>query len=168
MNIQPAVYNPVIPQGVTVRLRFRSVSPSVPATYTNGKWIDDATGLELDPSLVVANDLTGKEVRAAVRRRHSEPTPAISFTEASGNVFLDPLTGIYGIDFKPAATSALNSATAASHQKSPEFDYVVDEAGAVVLRASKWVYDIEIFDPVTGEVSRPINGLITLTAEVTR
>lgn len=167
MNIQPIVYNPVIPQGVTFPMHFRGLTSSVPASFVNGKWIDDATGLQVAPSLLVPTDLTGKKIRGAMRKRHSEPLAAIEFSEDNGNVTLDPATGIYGINITPEATSALNKPDSPSHRKSPEEPYLL--SGAVtVLRCSYWVYDIEIFDPVTGEVFRPVNGLITLTAEVTR
>lgn len=159
MNILPALVNLTVAQGTTYRARFRSVSPSVPASFVNGVWIDKATGLPLDPSLVVPANLTGKSIRGAMRKKHADALPLIAFNETSNNVFLDAATGIYGIDFTPALTSPL---------KATDIDFATDETGVVILRASKYVFDIEIFDAVTGEVTRPINGQITLTAEVSK
>ena len=159
MNILPAIINLTVAQGTTYRARFRSVSPSVPASFINGIWIDTATGLQLDPALVVPTNLTGKSVRGAMRKKHSDAEAAITFNEANNNVFIDPATSIYGIDFTPALTTPL---------KATDLEIATDDDGAVILRASKFVYDIEIFDVVTGEVTRPVNGQVTLTAEVTK
>ncbi|MDO8742027.1 MAG: hypothetical protein Q7J45_00620 [bacterium] len=162
MNILPANIKLIVAQGTTYRARFRPVSPSVPASYINGVWISTATGLPLNPSQVVPADLTGKGVRAAMRKNHNDATPAIAFNADNGNVFIDadPTTGLFGFDFTPETTSPL---------KATDEVYLTDpEDGSVISRCTKYVYDAEIFDLVTGEVTRPVSGQVVLIAEVTR
>lgn len=161
MNILPANIKLIVAQGTTYRARFRPVSPAVPAAFVNDQWISTATGLPLDPSQVVPADLTGKGVRAAMRKNHTDANPAIAFNADNGNVFIDPdpTTGLFGFDFTPATTSPL---------KATDEIYLSDDEGSVISRCTKYVYDVEIFDLVTGEVTRPVSGQVILIAEVTR
>lgn len=86
-------------------------------------------------------DLTGATVRAQLRRAFSDPAPAISCTSEDGSAFLSAGTGFFGFDLTPAATSA--------------------------IAAAKYFYDIEVTLP-SGDVTRAMQGTITLTPEVTK
>jgi hypothetical protein len=88
----------------------------------------------------VVLDITGATVRGAIKKSHNTTSVVLSFTQANANVYLNAATGFFGIDFKSAATSA--------------------------IPAGVYVYDIELV-LASGEVTRVLQGNITLTPEVT-
>jgi len=85
-------------------------------------------------------DLTGALVRAQLKTSYSAQ-PAYSATIANGKAYLDVATGWFGFDLIPTDTSAIT--------------------------ATQYVYDIEVELP-TGDITRAMQGKITLTPEVTR
>ena len=86
-------------------------------------------------------DLSGATVRGQLRKTHSSPTASLTCTIANGKAYLNTVTGYFGIDLTAADTAALEPTT--------------------------YVYDIEIELP-GGDVTRAIQGKITLTPEVTK
>lgn len=86
-------------------------------------------------------DLTGCEVRAQLRRAFSDAVPAVSCTMENGSAVLDVATGFFGFDLHPAVTSA--------------------------IPATKYFYDLDVRAP-SGQVTRAMQGAITLTPEVTK
>lgn len=86
-------------------------------------------------------NLTGATVRGALRKHPSDPSAIINFTNANNNIYLDIPTGYFGINFVASATSA--------------------------IEATKYYYDIEVVLP-NGDVTRAMQGFITLTPEITK
>lgn len=85
-------------------------------------------------------DITGATVRGGMKKSHNATSIILSFTDANANTYLEESTGYFGVDFVAAATSA--------------------------IPAGKYVYDIELV-LASGEVTRVLQGDITLTPEVT-
>ncbi len=85
-------------------------------------------------------DLTGATIRGALKKNHTSTTASLSCTIANGKAFLNTATGVFGITLIAADTSA--------------------------LEATSYVYDIEVVLP-SGDVTRAMQGKITLTPEVT-
>lgn len=89
---------------------------------------------------VVVN-LTGATIRGQLRKTHSSPEAALVCTLANGKAYLDIATGLFGITLIGTDTSTLEPTT--------------------------YVYDIEVLLP-NGDITRAIQGKITLTPEVTK
>lgn len=85
-------------------------------------------------------NLTGATVRGALKKNHTSTTVSLSCTIANGKAYLNTATGYFGITLNAADTSA--------------------------LEATSYVYDIELILP-NGDVTRALQGKITLTPEVT-
>ncbi len=86
-------------------------------------------------------DLTGYTARMQLREQSSSPNPAdLTLTSPSGGIVITPLTGTLVITISTAQTSALT--------------------------ARFYVYDLEL--TLSGEVSRLIQGQITVSAQVTQ
>jgi hypothetical protein len=83
-------------------------------------------------------DLTNYTVRAQMRRSYGA-TSSVSFTTSKGN---DPTDGELTISLSATQTSN--------------------------LKPGRYVYDLEIEENTTNEVTRVIEGIITVTPEVTR
>ena len=118
MQAETVPRNFTVPQGTTYPIRMR--------------WLDSAG---------VPIDLTGAIVRAQLRKNFSDALPTLTFTTVNGKAFLDTVTGFFGFDLLPAATSA--------------------------IAARLYVYDIEVVT-AGGDVTRALMGTITFTSEVTR
>lgn len=86
-------------------------------------------------------DLTGAVVRAQLRKSFADALPAISCTLDNGTAFIDAVTGYFGFDLTSAATSA--------------------------IPATKYLFDIEV-ETSAGDVTRAMQGTITLTPKVTK
>jgi hypothetical protein len=85
-------------------------------------------------------NLTGASVRAQLRTHPTATTPTIDCTLANGKAFLDTATGYFGFDLLPADTNA--------------------------IAATNYSYDIVV--TLSGDVTRTMQGIITLTPQVTR
>ena len=85
-------------------------------------------------------DLTGATIRGALKKTHTSVLASLSCTTGNGKAYLDVATGWFGINLIAADTSA--------------------------LEATSYVYDIEVVLP-SGDVTRAMQGKITLTPEVT-
>ena len=84
-------------------------------------------------------DLAGATIRGAMKKTFGSAA-VITFTIANSKAYLDVPTGYFGINLVAADTSA--------------------------IEATKYVYDIEVVLP-SGDVTRAMQGEITLTPEVT-
>ena len=106
--------------------------------------IDQGTTYSLSITVSDANanplDLTGYILRAQMRKSYG----ASSYTSFTVTAAADPTTGELTISLTDTQTSA--------------------------LKAGRYVYDIEIVSPVAdgSEVTRVLEGIITVTPEVTR
>lgn len=104
--------------------------------------IDQGTTYSLSVTVADANgnalDLTDYSVRAQMRRSYGS-TSSISFTATKAD---DPTTGEITISLTATQTSS--------------------------LKPGRYVYDLEIEDTTTNSVTRVIEGIITVTPEVTR
>lgn len=106
--------------------------------------IDQGTTYSLSITVSGANanplDLTGYTLRAQMRKSYG----ATSYTAFTVTAAADPTTGELTISLTAVQTSA--------------------------LKAGRYVYDIEIVSPVVdgSEVTRVLEGIITVTPEVTR
>jgi hypothetical protein len=99
----------------------------------------------LDPDVYEAFDLTGYTARMQIRRTIDSATPMLSLTSptVSGNgiTVMDGANNAISININDATTS------------------LVDSSG---------LYDLEIIKTSTGQVSRLIQGTVTLSREVTK
>lgn len=99
----------------------------------------------LDPDVYEAFDLTGYTARMQIRRTIDYETPMLSLTSptVSGNgiTVMDGANNAISININDATTS------------------LVDSSG---------LYDLEIIKTSTGQVSRLIQGTVTLSREVTK
>lgn len=86
-------------------------------------------------------NLSGATIRGAIRKHPSDATATINFTSANSNVYLDVATGYFGINLVASATTA--------------------------IEPTKYYYDIEVVLP-SGDVTRAMQGIITLTPEITK
>lgn len=118
MIAEPVEKNFTVPQGADYPIRLRYL-------------VSDGTPV----------NLSGSIIRGAIRKHPSDAAAVINFTAANNNVFLDTVTGYFGIDFVAAATSA--------------------------IEPTKYYYDIEVVRP-SGDVTRAMQGIITLTPEITK
>jgi hypothetical protein len=85
-------------------------------------------------------NLTGATVRAQLRREFDAPSAALDCTLANGKAFLDTSTNFFGFDLLPADTNA--------------------------LEATSYFFDVVV--TLSGDVTRAMQGIITLTPQVTR
>lgn len=88
----------------------------------------------------VVVDLTGATIRGSLKKNHTSTTVSLSCTIANGKAYLNTGTGYFGITLSAADTTA--------------------------LEATSYVFDIEVVLP-SGDVTRAMQGKITLTPEVT-
>ena len=99
----------------------------------------------LDPDVYEAFDLTGYTARMQIRRTIDSDTPMVSLTSptVSGNgiTVMDGANNAISINITDATTS------------------LVDSSG---------LYDLEIIKTSTGQVSRLLQGTVTLSREVTK
>ena len=158
MKALPTILNIVVPQGTTYPVRLRWQNCVYATKVVDGVIVNALTGAPVPAGDLVAEDLAGCVIRGAMRKKHADPVPQISFSAAGNNVFLDPATQIFGIDFLPLDTSPL---------KATDREYETSDDGRVILRASDYFYDIEVVSP-SGDVTRAVHGVVTLVAEVSK
>lgn len=168
MDFEPANINLKISQGTDRWVEMRLVTPAVPADLIGGKWVSRATGLELTESELNPYDFTGKDYFGAMRKKHSSGTTSpitatnglnFSSTANPPTARFGPRQGDFALFFGAEATRFL---------KANDYPLEQDTDGDPILMASKWVYDSEVKDRVTGLVSRLCYGQVVLTAEVTK
>lgn len=85
-------------------------------------------------------NITGATVRAQLRTHPSATTATIDCTIANGKAYLDAGTGYFGFDLLPSDTTP--------------------------IAATTYYYDLELVIGI--DVTRALQGTITLTPEVTR
>lgn len=86
-------------------------------------------------------DLTGATIRGQLKKTHTQAAADLDCTIANSKAYLDEGTGYFGLDLIAADTAALEPTT--------------------------YLYDIEVVLP-SGDVTRAMQGKITLTPEVTK
>lgn len=86
-------------------------------------------------------NLSGATIRGALRKHPSDVSATINFTSANSNIYLDIASGYFGINFVASATTQ--------------------------IEPTKYYYDIEVVLP-SGDVTRAMQGIITLTPEITK
>ncbi|NDD82965.1 hypothetical protein EBZ38_01600 [bacterium] len=85
-------------------------------------------------------NLTGATVRAQLRKEFDAPSPSLDCTLANGKASLDTTTGFFGFDLLASDTAA--------------------------MEATSYFFDVVV--TLTGNVTRAMQGIITLTPQVTR
>lgn len=107
-------------------------------TFTRVLTVEQPT-LE-DPTVFEPYDLTGHTARMQVRRTIDSSSPLVTLTTENGRISIDGEAGQITLSMSDEVTSTITSSG---------------------------VYDLEIIDS-SGNVSRVIEGLFTLSLEVTR
>lgn len=158
MKALPTVLNLTVPQGTNYPVRLRWQNCAYATRVVDGVIVNATTGAPVPAGDLIAEDLSGCVIRGAMRKKHTDPIPQIGFTAAGNNVFFDPATQIFGIDFLPSDTSPL---------KATDREYEVSDDGRVILRASDYFYDVEVVT-ASGDVTRAVHGVVTLVAEVAK
>lgn len=95
-------------------------------------------GAEVDSPTL---DLTGYSARMQVRSDFIAPDVLLELTTANGRIIITPATGM--------------------------LELVINATDSALLDFSKGIYDLEIESPA-GEVTRILQGVVTLSKQVTR